>query len=215
MKSSFKYVIVLVILSLSGLFIYQLFWITGLYHSRQKQNQEEIRMAIKNADHIELFNRADFLSRVTHRQRETSAIADTKGGAALSTRFPDKDSVIPELSVQPLDTNIYHPRYRSQTLRNEAGKMLKSTAVEVGNDFRSLGELGLQMQQALHEVIDSVKPCKVRQHPVLPPAKEGAGYSPSYRNVESGRQFDHRLIRSGRPGQDRIRPTQMGIHDLS
>ena len=82
-------------------------------------------MAIKNADHIELFNRADFLSRVTHRQRETSAIADTKGGAALSTRFPDKDSVIPELSVQPLDTNIYHPRYRSQTLRNEAGKMLK------------------------------------------------------------------------------------------
>ena len=146
MKSSFKYVIVLVILSLSGLFIYQLFWITGLYHSRQKQNQEEIRMAIKNADHIELFNRADFLSRVTHRQRETSAIADTKGGAALSTRFPDKDSVIPELSVQPLDTNIYHPRYRSQTLRNEAGKMLKSTAVEVGNDFRSLGELGLQMQ---------------------------------------------------------------------
>ena len=158
MKSSFKYVIVLVILSLSGLFIYQLFWITGLYHSRQKQNQEEIRMAIKNADHIELFNRADFLSRVTHRQRETSAIADTKGGAALSTRFPDKDSVIPELSVQSLDTNIYHPRYRSQTLRNEAGKMLKSTAVEVGNDFRSLGELGLQMQQALHEVIDSVKP---------------------------------------------------------
>ena len=92
MKSSFKYVIVLVILSLSGLFIYQLFWITGLYHSRQKQNQEEIRMAIKNADHIELFNRADFLSRVTHRQRETSAIADTKGGAALSTRFPDKDT---------------------------------------------------------------------------------------------------------------------------
>ena len=209
MKSSFKYVIVLVILSLSGLFIYQLFWITGLYHSRQKQNQEEIRMAIKNADHIELFDRADFLSRVTHRQRETSAIADTKGGAALSTRFPDKDSVIPELSVQPLDTNIYHPRYRSQTLRNEADKMLKSTAVEVGNDFRSLGELGLQMQQALHEVIDSVK------HPVLPPAKEGAGYSPSYRNVESERQFDHRLIRSGRPGQDRIRPTQMGIHDLS
>lgn len=156
MKSSFKYVIVLVILSLSGLFIYQLFWITGLYHSRQKQNQEEIGWRQKCRSY-ELFT-GDFLSRVTHRQRETSAIADTKGGAALSTRFPDKDSVIPELSVQPLDTNIYHPRYRSQTLRNEAGKMLKSTAVEVGNDFRSLGELGLQMQQALHEVIDSVKP---------------------------------------------------------
>ncbi len=158
MKSSFKYVIILVILSLSGIFIYQLFWITGLYHSRQKQNREEIRMAIKNADHIELFDRADFISKVTHRQRETTVIADTEGGAALSTRFPDKDSVIPKLSVQPLDTNIYHPRYRSRTFRNETGKMLKSTAVEVGNDFSSLGELGLQMQQALHEVLDSVKP---------------------------------------------------------
>lgn len=158
MKSSFKYVVILVILSLSGIFIYQLFWITGLYHSRQKQNQEEIRTAIKNADHIELFDRTDFLSKVMHRQRETSVIADTEGGAALSTRFPDKDSVIPELSIQSLDTNIYHPRYRSRVPHNKAGKMLKSTAVEVGNDFSSLGELGLQMQQTLHEVIDSVKP---------------------------------------------------------
>lgn len=158
MKSSFKYVVLLVILSLSGIFIYQLFWITGLYHSRQNQNREEIRMAIKNADHIELFDRADYLSKATHKRRETSAIADTEGGVALSTRFPDKDSVLPELSVLPLDTGIYRSKYQSPVLRDETGKMLKSSVVEVGNDFRSLGELGLQMQQTLHAVIDSVKP---------------------------------------------------------
>ena len=36
--------------------------------------------------------------------------------------------------------------------------MLKSTAVKVGDDFSSLGELGLQMQRALHETIDTIKP---------------------------------------------------------
>ena len=87
-------------------------------------------MAIKNADHIELFNRADFLSRVTHRQKRD--IRHCRYERRCGSQYPvsDKDSVIPELSVQPLDTNIYHPRYRSRTLRNEAGKMLKSTAVE-------------------------------------------------------------------------------------
>ncbi len=158
MKSSFKYVVILVILSLSGIFIYQLFWLTGLYHSRQAQNREDIRMAIKNADHIELFDRADFLSKALHKQRETSAIADTEGGVAISTSFPDKDSVISERSILPLDTNIYNPSYNSKTLSKEAGEMLKSTAVKVGDDFSSLGELGLQMQRALHETIDTIKP---------------------------------------------------------
>ena len=131
MKSSFKYIVILVILSLSGIFIYQLFWLTGLYHSRQAQNREEIRMAIKNADHIELFDRADFLSKALHKQRETSAIADTEGGVAISTSFPDKDSVISERSILPLDTNIYNPSYNSKTLSKEAGEMLKSMSLMI------------------------------------------------------------------------------------
>lgn len=57
MKSSFKYIILLVILSLSGIFVYQLFWISGLYRSLQRQNREYITQAIRNADHVELFSR--------------------------------------------------------------------------------------------------------------------------------------------------------------
>lgn len=54
MKSSMKYIIALVIVSLSGIFAYQLFWINRLYHSHQQQNREYIIEAIRNADHIEL-----------------------------------------------------------------------------------------------------------------------------------------------------------------
>ena len=40
MKSSMKYIIALVIVSLSGIFAYQLFWIDRLYHSHQQQNRD-------------------------------------------------------------------------------------------------------------------------------------------------------------------------------
>ncbi len=149
--------IILVILSLSGIFIYQLFWITDLYHFRQRQNREEILMAVKNADHIELFDRADILGKHFQKQRETSAIADTEGGRAISTKFLNKDSIIHSRSILSLDSNIYHPEYSNEKI----GKMLKSTAVEVGNDFNSLGELGLQMQRALHETIDTLMPIRI------------------------------------------------------
>ena len=99
MKSSFKYIILLVILSLSGIFVYQLFWINGLYHSLQQQNREYITQAIRNADHVELFSRADFISKKTNKQRVTISQADDRGGVALTTRFSDKDSVIQPVSI--------------------------------------------------------------------------------------------------------------------
>ena len=49
--------------------------------------------AIRNADHVELFSRADFISKKTNKQRVTISQADDRGGVALTTRFSDKDSV--------------------------------------------------------------------------------------------------------------------------
>lgn len=88
-----KYIIALVIVSLSGIFAYQLFWIDRLYHSRQQQNRDYIIEAIRNADHIELFSRADTISRLSNKRRETFSQADDRGGIALATRFRSKDSI--------------------------------------------------------------------------------------------------------------------------
>lgn len=82
MKSSMKYIIALVIVSLSGIFAYQLFWINRLYHSHQQQNREYIIEAIRNADHIELFSRADTISRLANKRRETFSQADDQIGRA-------------------------------------------------------------------------------------------------------------------------------------
>lgn len=154
MKSSFKYIILLVILSLSGIFVYQLFWISGLYHSLQRQNREYITQAIRNADHVELFGRADKIGKMANKRRETISIADDRGGTGLSTRFRDTDSVAPPVRIVEQRAELPY----SQGMNEEMKKVLQDGNVKVGNDFSSLGELGLQMQRGLHEVLDTIVP---------------------------------------------------------
>jgi len=106
--------------------------------------------AIRDADHIELFERADRISKILKKQRETSSIVDSEGNFGISTKFPDKDSVQSDTyKILPLDTNLY------KNISEENQWMLKSTAVKVGEAYSSLGLLGLQMQQSLHEIIDN------------------------------------------------------------
>lgn len=154
MKSSVKYIIVLVIVSLSGIFGYQLFWIDRLYHSRQQQNKEYIVQAIRNADHIELFSRADRISALAKKRRETVAQADNQGGIALTTRFRDKDSLPAALRIVEKEADLPYEHGVDAKMK----KILESTHVRVGDDFGSLGRLGLQMQRSLHEVIDTIFP---------------------------------------------------------
>lgn len=154
MKSSMKYIIALVIVSLSGIFAYQLFWLARLYHSHQQQNKEYIIEAIRNADHIELFGRADSLSTLANKRRETLSLADNQGGIALTTRFRDKDSVADPVSIIEKKAELPYVNGMSAEMK----KILQNSAVRVGDDFSSLGQLGLQMQRSLHEVIDTIFP---------------------------------------------------------
>lgn len=158
MKSSFKYIILLVILSLSGIFVYQLFWINDLYHSLQKQNKEYITQAIRNADHVELFSRADSISELARKRRETVTQTDNQGGIALTTRFRDKDSIPPE-PVRIIEKDAELPY--SQEVSKNMKKVLENGRIRVGDDFSSLGALGLQMQRSLHEVIDTIFPVNI------------------------------------------------------
>lgn len=151
MKSSLKYIILSVILSLSGIFAYQLFWITDLYRTREKENRETILRAIKDADHIELFDRADYISKHHNLQRETGSFVDTDGNFGIRTQFPEPDAVQRNKETFiPLDSQICE----NNNLDEAEREMLISTSVRVGDDYNSLGRLGLQMQQSLHEIID-------------------------------------------------------------
>ena len=110
--------------------------------------------AIRNADHVELFSRADFISKKTNKQRVTISQADDRGGVALTTRFSDKDSVIQPVSIIEKKASLSYASGVDEDMK----KVLQSYSVKVGDDFKSLGELGLQMQRSLHEIIDTISP---------------------------------------------------------
>ena len=105
--------------------------------------------AIRNADHVELFSRADFISKKTNKQRVTISQADDRGGVALTTRFSDKDSVIQPVSIIEKKASLSYASGVDEDMK----KVLQSYSVKVGDDFKSLGELGLQMQRSLHEIM--------------------------------------------------------------
>lgn len=113
--------------------------------------------AIRNADHVELFSRADFISKKTNKQRVTISQADDRGGVALTTRFSDKDSVIQPVSIIEKKASLSYASGVDEDMK----KVLQSYSVKVGDDFKSLGELGLQMQRSLHEIIDTISPVNI------------------------------------------------------
>lgn len=157
MKSSFKYVILLVILSLSGIFIYQLFWINGQYRTLEARNRELIAQAIRNADHIELFGRADRLGEMAGKRRETLSQTGEQGETALTTRFVDKDQPEAPLRIVQRQGSISRPK----EIKEDVRKILENRSVKVGDSYSSLSDLGLQMQQSLHAVIDTIMPIRL------------------------------------------------------
>lgn len=157
MKASFKYIILLVILSLSGIFVYQLFWISGQYRLLEQRNKEAVEQAIRNADHIELFGRADRLGDLAGKRRETLSQTGEQGETALTTRFVDKDQ--PQASVRIIERDASLPL--KHAIKEDVKKILENGTVRVGNNYSSLSELGLQMQQSLHAVIDTIMPVRL------------------------------------------------------
>ena len=59
MKLPLKHIAVLVLISLLAIFAYQGYWLGNMYRTSQERAEVSIRNAIVNADHIELFVRAD------------------------------------------------------------------------------------------------------------------------------------------------------------
>lgn len=95
--------------------------------------------AIRNADHIELFGRADYLGEMAGKRRETLSQTGEQGETALTTRFVDKDQ--PEAPVRIVQ------RQGSISLKKEikedVRKILENRTVKVGDSYSSLSDLGL------------------------------------------------------------------------
>ena len=62
MKLPFKYIAILVIVSLAGIFAYQAYWLTGLYHTMHSEMERDITEAMRMSDYNEMMLRVEKLS---------------------------------------------------------------------------------------------------------------------------------------------------------
>lgn len=153
MKLPLKHIIVLVIISLTAIFAYQVYWLVNMYHSNVAQTQVAIQNAIRNADHIELFLRTDSLSKSRGKNQTIRAHGNSSGSVSFSTSFipsgqHDSSSKVQAIFEQVLKDSIDRKEAEVHEYKGLPGN------VSVGDDFSTLELMAVQLQKGLHRVID-------------------------------------------------------------
>lgn len=59
MKLPLKHIIILVICSLTGIFVYQTYWLTGLYRTMKQEMNNNIKDAMRTSDFNEIVLRVN------------------------------------------------------------------------------------------------------------------------------------------------------------
>ena len=72
MKLPLKYIALLVILSLAGVFAYQAYWLTSLYRTQRSGMEKDIREALRTSDYNEM------IARVRRMQNDSLAQAESR-----------------------------------------------------------------------------------------------------------------------------------------
>ena len=72
MKLPLKYIALLVILSLTGVFAYQTYWLTNLYRTQRSQMERNIREAMRMSDYNEMIVRVRRLQNDSSVQTEVT-----------------------------------------------------------------------------------------------------------------------------------------------
>ena len=72
MKLPLKYIAILVIASLTGIFVYQAYWLTDLYHTMYGQMERSISEAMRISDYNEMMVRVNKLKNDTVKEGTVS-----------------------------------------------------------------------------------------------------------------------------------------------
>ena len=88
MKLPLKHIVILVICSLIGIFVYQAYWLTGLYRSMKMEMESNIRDAMRTSDFNEVVLRVNDLQKdnVEHGSLTVSAGYDADGNSLVTNK---------------------------------------------------------------------------------------------------------------------------------
>ncbi|MFA6875561.1 MAG: hypothetical protein WCQ87_02870, partial [Parabacteroides sp.] len=149
----------LVLFSLLGIFAFQGYWLHDVYRTTQKRADTAIRDAIQNADHIEVFFRADSLGK----EYASGGGATQHGSVSFSTSFDkevEENQIIEKTYSKTDTTNAVHytlevnQNKRPDTTFHRQNRNVFGES-GIGLDYHSLTRLGYKLQQSLHTAMDS------------------------------------------------------------
>lgn len=150
MKLPLKYIAILVIVSLTGIFAYQAYWLVNMYHTMKEQTEVTILNSIRNADHIELFTRLDSLSEASEQQRVMGMAANQRAEISFSASFSDKN--------EDENNAVLKQKFETDSVNIETERKLsqrdKEPDFRVGDGYESLEKMAMSLQKGLHQTID-------------------------------------------------------------
>ena len=158
MKLPLKHIVILVICSLIGIFVYQAYWLTGLYRSMKMEMESNIRDAMRTSDFNEVVLRVNDLQKdnVEHGSLTVSAGYDADGNSLVTKQ------TISYTDSSRQDTIHSRTEITTDTVKT-VGNAEGSTPVassENGLDVLlkkqdSLKELLMSIQQGIHSGVDT------------------------------------------------------------
>lgn len=199
MKLPSKYISLLVILSLTGIFAYQAYWLTGLYHTMHSDLERNIAETMRMSDYNEMMIRVKRLQQ----NSEKHGTVDVSAGF-----IPEEKPSVPNKAVTVVrvaDEDSLPQTVQTDTVFQEEPHAALRTSD--GMDFilenrHNMDELAIYLQKGLHSGLDSFSNPNVQVFDsLLTLHLQRAGITLSHRleYLYLGEQFTDTLAVTGTP----------------
>lgn len=155
MKLPSKYIVLLVVLSLAGIFAYQAYWLTGLYRTMRTDLERNIMEAIRISDYNEMLIR---IERLQKRNREHGEMSVSTGFDSEGKQFVRSSTVLHQVS----DTVIEGFTAQNDTLRRVETDTVRPRAMLHANEGfdmmlrnqSTMTGMAIYLQRGLHSGLD-------------------------------------------------------------
>lgn len=152
MKLPSKYIALPVILSLIGVFAYQIYWLTGLYRTQHAETERNIREAMRMSDYNEMILRMQRIQSDSAHYSIVSVTAGYEGNRAYGkshTINAVKEGDTTRFSIWEYDNTDTLPYEKHPQAALQA-----SVATVLFKNKNTMNELALNFQQGLHAGMD-------------------------------------------------------------
>ena len=161
MKLPFKYIAILVIVSLAGIFAYQAYWLTGLYHTMHDQMERDINEAMRMSDYNEMMIRVEKLRNDSIKEGTVSVSAGydndkpyVSSSTSITTNTPKQepekaDSLIVEVTGDTIS------EYEPADSQRSAMRVHEGMDVILGKQ-NNMQKLTNYFQRGLHSGLDVI-----------------------------------------------------------